>query len=108
MLGPVQADDEATGLLVRPWAAVAAVRNGIRAAIADVWDEVPENPEFHPHVSIAYSNADVPTGPVRERVVPLRDLAPVNIPIAAAQLIRLSRDNQMYEWDVVADVPLGS
>ena len=107
-LGPIEADDEATGLLVRPWTAVAAVRSGIRAAIADVWDEVPENPEFHPHVSIAYSNADVPTGPIRERVAALRDIKPVSIPVKGAQLIRLNRDNQMYEWDIVADVPLGN
>jgi 2'-5' RNA ligase len=106
-LGPIEADDEATGLLVRPWAAVAAVRDSIREAIADVWDEVPESPEFHPHVSIAYSNANVPTGPIRDRVAPLRDLESVTIPIAAAQLIRLNRDNQMYEWDVVANLQLG-
>jgi 2'-5' RNA ligase len=106
-LGPIEADDEATGLLVRPWAAVAEVRDGIRRAIADVWDEVPEDPQFHPHVSIAYSNADVPTGPVRERVAALRETEPVTIPITAAQLIRLNRDNQMYEWETVADVPLG-
>lgn len=106
-LGPIEADDEATGLLVRPWAAVAAVRNGIREAIADVWDEVPESSEFHPHVSIAYSNADVPTGPIRERVAALRDIEPVTIPIKGAQLIRLNRDNRMYEWETVADVPLG-
>ena len=106
-LGPIEADDEATGLLVRPWTAVAAVRDGIRAAIADVWDEVPENPQFHPHVSIAYSNSDVPTGPIRERVAPLRDIEPVIIPITGAQLIRLNRDNQMYEWETVADVLLG-
>ena len=105
-LGPIEADDEATGLLVRPWSAVSAVRDGIRQAVADVWNEVPERPEFHPHVSIAYSNADVPTGPIREHVAPLRDLDPVTIPIAAAQLIRLNRDNQMYEWEVVSDVPL--
>lgn len=106
-LGPIQADDEATGLLVRPWDAVNAVRDGIRSGIAEVWDEVPENPEFHPHVSIAYSNADVPTGPLRERVAPLRDIAPVTVPIKGAQLIRLNRDNQMYEWETVAEVALG-
>ncbi|MFI6427793.1 2'-5' RNA ligase family protein [Promicromonospora sp. NPDC050880] len=106
-LGPIEADDEATGLLVRPWTAVAGVRDGIRDAIGDVWDEVLESPEFHPHVSIAYSNSDVPTGPVRERVAPLRDFEPVTIPITSAQLIRLNRDNQMYEWETVADVPLG-
>jgi 2'-5' RNA ligase len=106
-LGPIEADAEATGLLVRPWAAVTEVRNNIRGAIADVWDEVPEKPQFHPHVSVAYSNADVLTGPLRERVAPLRDVEPVTIPITSAQLIRLNRDNQMYEWDVVADIPLG-
>lgn len=106
-LGPIEADDEATGLLVRPWTAVADVRDGIREAIADVWDDAPESPEFHPHVSIAYSNADVPAAPIRERVAPLRDIEPVTIPITAAQLIRLNRDNQMYEWETVADVPLG-
>ncbi|WP_285104037.1 hypothetical protein [Promicromonospora sp. MEB111] len=53
------------------------MRDGIRSGIAEVWDEVPENPEFHPHVSIAYSNADISTGPLRARVASLRDIEPV-------------------------------
>ncbi|GAA4714615.1 2'-5' RNA ligase superfamily protein [Promicromonospora umidemergens] len=110
-LGLIEADDEATGLLVRPWSAVSAVRDNIQVDVVDVvdvWDEVPERPEFYPHVSIAYSNADFPIGRIREQVALLRDLDSVAIPITTVQLIRLNRDNQMYEWEVVADVPLGS
>ncbi|GAB3173643.1 hypothetical protein GCM10027059_45040 [Myceligenerans halotolerans] len=107
-LGPVEGDDEATGLLVRPRDAVHAVRDAIRETIGTVWDTVPEAPEFRPHVSIAYSNSDVPTGPLRERLAVLRELEPVTIPIRSVQLIRLNRDHRMYQWDTITDAPLGS
>ncbi|WP_410538121.1 2'-5' RNA ligase family protein [Streptomyces sp. KL2] len=43
----------------------AAVRAAVRAAIADVWDDVPEPADgFAPHVTIAYSNSDGPADPV--------------------------------------------
>jgi 2'-5' RNA ligase len=106
-LGPVEGDDEATGLLVRPWEATGAVRNAVRGAIATVWDAVPEADEFRPHTSIAYSNSDAPVGPIRERLADLRGLEPVTIPIRSVQLIRLNRDHRMYEWDTVTDVTLG-
>lgn len=107
-LGPIEGDDEATGLLVRPWDPVHAVRDAIREAIATVWDTVPEAPEFRPHVSIAYSNSAAPTAPLRERLTELRTLAPVTIPINSVQLIRLNRDHQMYQWDTITDTPLDS
>jgi 2'-5' RNA ligase len=106
-LGPVDADAEGTGLLITPWAAVTRVRDAIRAGIGDVWDVVPESAEFRPHVSVAYSNAPVDAGPVRDRVAALREIEPVTIPITSAQLIRLNRDNKVYVWDVVRDVALG-
>ncbi|MBE1878766.1 2'-5' RNA ligase family protein [Myceligenerans pegani] len=107
-LGPIEGDDEATGLLVRPWAAVHAVRDTIRDAIGTVWNTIPETPEFRPHVSIAYSNTDAPTPPLRERLTELRNLEPVTIPIHSVQLIRLNRDNQMYQWNTITDIALGS
>jgi len=107
VLGPVEGDDEATGLLVRPRAAITWVRDLVRTAISTVWDEVPEGTEFRPHVSIAYSSADVPTGPLRQRLAALRGLESVTVPVRGVQLIRLNRDEQMYTWDVVAEVALG-
>jgi hypothetical protein len=107
-LGPVEADPECTSLLITPWAPVMQVRDAIRAGIGDVWGDTPENADgFRPHVSIAHHNAPVPAEVVRERVAPLREATPVTIPIVSAQLIRLNRDEKVYVWDVVRDLPLG-
>ena len=67
----------------------------------------PEDESFRPHVSIVYTNAPVPAGPVRERLAPLRDVEPVTVPVTSIQLIRLNRDNKVYAWDVERTVPLG-
>jgi 2'-5' RNA ligase len=107
-LGPIEADPEGEGLLITPWAAVAAVRDAVRAGIGDVWTEVPEAADgFRPHVSVAYNNSSAEPGPLRDRVAPLREIAPVTIPVSSVQLIRLDRDEKVYKWDVVRDVPLG-
>ncbi|MFC8796939.1 2'-5' RNA ligase family protein [Promicromonospora sp. NPDC057138] len=106
-LGPADADAEGTGLLITPWAAVAQVRDAVRAGIGDVWANVPEDADgFRPHVSVAYSNAALEAGLVRDRVARLREITPVTIPITSVQLIRLNRDEKVYVWDVVRDVPL--
>lgn len=106
-LGPVEGDDEASGLLVTPWESMFRVRNAVRDAIGSVWDVVPEDEAFRPHVSIVYTNAPVPAGPIQERIAPLRDLDPVTVRVTSIQLIRLNRDNKVYAWDVERTVPLG-
>lgn len=90
-----------------PGEPVAAVRLAIRAAIADVWPLVPEREDgFGPHISIAYSNADVPAAPALGAVAAAPS-APATARISSAELILLGRDRQMYEWEPLATVPLG-
>ncbi|MET7390518.1 2'-5' RNA ligase family protein [Streptomyces sp. NPDC005529] len=105
-IGPAVLDPEAVLLHVHPDGPVRAVRDAIRAAIGDVLAEVPENADgFIPHVSVAYSAGDGPTAPVAQILDGL-DLAPARARISSAELIVLHRDNQMYEWESYAAVPL--
>ncbi|MFD7769839.1 2'-5' RNA ligase family protein [Streptomyces sp. NPDC059787] len=106
-IGPEVLDPEAVLLHVRPDSPVRSIRNAIRDAIGDVLDEVPEKAEgFTPHVSVAYSAGDGPAEPIAQALVGL-DLAPAQARISSAELIVIHRDNQMYEWESYAKVPLG-
>lgn len=106
-IGPAVLDPEAILLHVHPDGPVRAVRDAIRAAIGDVLDEVPEKAEgFTPHVSVAYSASDGPAAPVAQ-VLDGLNLVPARARISSAELIVLHRDNQMYEWEPYAAVPLG-
>jgi 2'-5' RNA ligase len=108
-LGPIDPDAEGIGLLISPWDPVIRLRLAIRDAIKTVWGQIPEAEEgFRPHVTVAYSGADAPAGPIRERLAPLLSLPPVHALIKAAQLIRLNRDDKVYRWDVYATVQLDS
>lgn len=106
-IGPHVPDPEAILLHVHPDGPVHAVRKALRSAIGDVLEEVPENADgFTPHVSVAYSASDGPADPVLQVLNGL-DVAPARARISSAELIVLHRDNQMYEWERFATVPLG-
>uniref|UniRef100_UPI0005BBDF5E 2'-5' RNA ligase family protein n=1 Tax=Streptomyces xylophagus TaxID=285514 RepID=UPI0005BBDF5E len=69
--------------------------------------EVPEKAAgFTPHVSVAYSAGDGPAEPITEALSHL-NLPPAHAHISTAELIVIHRDNQMYEWETFAKVPLG-
>ncbi|MFC8671493.1 2'-5' RNA ligase family protein [Streptomyces griseorubiginosus] len=106
-IGPEVLDPEAVLLRVRPDDPVRAVRNAIREAIGDVLGEVPEKAEgFTPHVSVAYSAGDGPAEPIAQILSGI-NLTPAQARISSAELIVIHRDNQMYEWESFANVPLG-
>ena len=84
----------------------AAVRDAIRAAIAQVWSDVPEPAEgFTAHVTIAYSDTTGPDTAVRA-ALDAADHPPATARITAADLIVLHRDHRMYQWVTRARVPL--
>ncbi|WP_341869867.1 2'-5' RNA ligase family protein [Streptomyces bauhiniae] len=84
-----------------------AVRGAIRGAIGDVLGEVPESATgFRPHVSVAYSASDGPAAPVEEALA-AREFSPARARVSSAELIVIHRDNEMYEWETFATVPLG-
>lgn len=106
-VGPEVLDPEAVLLHVHPDGPVRAVRDAIRAAIGDVVGEVPEKAEgFTPHVSVAYSAGNGPSAPVADVLTGL-NATPAGARISSAELIVIHRDNQMYEWESFAKVPLG-
>ncbi|MFE1841681.1 2'-5' RNA ligase family protein [Streptomyces sviceus] len=106
-IGPEVLDPEAVLLHVHPDGPVRAVRDAIREAIGEVLGEVPEKAEgFTPHVSVAYSAGDGPVEPVAQALADL-NLTPAHGRISTAELIVIHRDNQMYEWESFAKVPLG-
>ncbi|MFC8520331.1 2'-5' RNA ligase family protein [Streptomyces sp. NPDC057257] len=106
-IGPEVLDPEAVLLHVHPDGPVRDVRNAIREAIGDVLDEVPEKAEgFTPHVSVAYSAGDGSAEPIAQILDGL-DFSPAQARITSAELIVIHRDNQMYEWEPFARVPLG-
>lgn len=111
-LGPIDPDSEGVGLLIRPWQPIINLRAAIRTAIATIWPQVPEPADgFRPHVTLAYSAADISAQPLRDRLTALRTLPPATAHIDTVELIRLGRDElgrdeHVYQWDVTASVPL--
>ncbi|ONH55450.1 hypothetical protein CcI49_28415 [Frankia sp. CcI49] len=109
-LGPVDADREAVMLQVAPWAPLDELRTAVREAIGSVWGDgrVPDRVgPWTPHVSVAYSGADAPAEPLRQRIAAAEPRT-ARTTIAAAQLINLNRDEQVYRWSTVAALPLGT
>lgn len=101
---------EAIALPALPPAEVVAIRDAVRAGIAEVTgaEDVPENATgFQPHVTIAYSNRVQPAGPIVE-LIDAVEVEPIEILLDAVQLIELHRDHRMYEWRAVEEVRLGT
>jgi 2'-5' RNA ligase len=106
-VGSALVDPEAILLHVSPFGALNPVRDGVRAAIADVrgGSRVLETEDWTPHVSIAYSNSDGPAAPYAEALSTAAS-APVDLTVSAVSLIQLSRDTHLYQWTTKAEVPL--
>jgi 2'-5' RNA ligase len=107
-LGPATVTPEAILLNVAPVPELRAMRNELRAAIADVWgpERVLKGAEWTPHVSVAYSST---TAPAAEYVAAVAGSSGTeDIVIDRVRLIMLGRDHRMYEWATRADVPLGT
>ncbi|MFD4541788.1 2'-5' RNA ligase family protein [Streptomyces bauhiniae] len=106
-VGPHVLDPEAVLLPVQPVGPVAGVRDAIRGAIGDVLHDVPEKAAgFRPHVSVAYSASDGPAAPVEEALT-AHEFTPARARVTNAELIVIHRDDEMYEWETFASVPLG-
>jgi 2'-5' RNA ligase len=105
-LAPAEVAGEGVTCWASPPRALDQVRHAVRAGIADVWgdDRVPESPDWTAHVSVAYANADGP-GEVIEAA--LEGTGGTETTVGAVDLIRLGRDNHVYEWETIARIALG-
>lgn len=96
---------EALLLIPEPAEPIAALRGSLRDLTAEVVGEPPGRPEFLPHVSIAYVNQDGPAAPAVAAVETVRP-RPADAMINTVTLVEQHRDHQMYEWQVLATLPL--
>jgi 2'-5' RNA ligase len=105
-IGPARVVSEGILCWVAPDKALTPMREAIRRAIADVWgpQRVPDGPDWAPHVSIAYSNADGPADAFEAALDGEHSVAAMTVD--AVKLIRLGRDRHVYEWETLASVPL--
>jgi 2'-5' RNA ligase len=117
-LGPVRVTfqrpvvhSEAVVLPAIPPTAVDAVRRAVRTGMSDAIgaDAVPERAEgFQPHVSLAYVNRDRGAAAVVEAIETADEPEAVSVGIRHTSLLELHRDNQMYEWRMVAAARLAA
>jgi 2'-5' RNA ligase len=105
-IGPARTVSEGVLLGVAPADGLTAVRNGLRAAIAETWPgaAVPGPAEWFPHISVAYSHLTGPAGAIDAALA--GDDATADAVIRAVQLIVLGRDQHLYEWADHTTVPL--
>jgi 2'-5' RNA ligase len=96
---------ESVACWVGPPGALDPVRDALRAAIGEVWgaSQVPEAAEWTPHVSVAYANSDDPADAINAA---LRDGRAETATVRAVELIRLGRDQHLYEWESIETLPL--
>jgi 2'-5' RNA ligase len=105
--GEIVVADEAIALPAEPAEPIREVRTATRLVIATVLGSTPDDAgAFRPHVSVAYFAGEGPAEPYVRAVEAVRP-EPVQINIRSIELVRMHRDHQMYEWDVVASIPLG-
>ncbi|RFU41933.1 2'-5' RNA ligase family protein [Actinomadura logoneensis] len=107
-LGRLWFHSEAVMLGVRPGRAFDPVRRAIRAAVAGAITnhQLADEPEWTPHVSVAYSNSSGPAAPV------LRALAepPPQCPftVRSINLVSQERTGHLYHWTPLAEILLSS
>jgi hypothetical protein len=105
-LGAPQVAGEGVTCWASPPRALDSARDAVRDAIADVWgaDRVPEPQDWTAHVSVAYAGAGGSAAPI---AAALEGMGGAETTIRAVDLISLSRDDRVYEWETVASLPLG-
>ena len=64
---------------------------------------------YHPHVTVAYINADGPTKPIVDAMNDLDPAAlqPAAVTFTQVPLLVFDRDNKMYEWTRAEPIPIG-
>jgi 2'-5' RNA ligase len=106
--GEVIVADEAIVMPATPAAPVRDLRTATRQAIGRILgdDQVPESADrFRPHVSVAYLTANGPATPYVNALKASKP-EPAHVRISHVDLIEMHRDRRMYEWAVVARLPL--
>ncbi|MBA9002241.1 2'-5' RNA ligase family protein [Thermomonospora cellulosilytica] len=98
--------DEGVAVGIEPERALDPVREAIRTCVARTVTahQLADHPDWTPHVTVAYSNSDVPVVPIHEALADLP--APCELTVHQAHLVEQVRDGHLYRWDPVTTVPL--
>ena len=95
----------AVGFGVFPPEPIVELRNAFRVASLSAYpDALVGDSAFHPHVTIAYANSDVPAANAIAAIEKLSS-AHVDTDINDAALVLLARGQQSYTWRVVSRIP---
>ncbi|MFD3926518.1 2'-5' RNA ligase family protein [Streptomyces sp. NPDC058614] len=104
---PLAGSRGAVRLSLGPWEPLLELHTGLAEGIRGT-GLVTRKPTaiYRPHLSLAYNNRHRLAAPVIEAVAGLRALPPVELPVAAVQLVELRRSGREYRWDVLKSLPL--
>ncbi|MFI1649772.1 2'-5' RNA ligase family protein [Streptomyces avidinii] len=104
---PLTASRGALRYSVAPWKPVLELHAALTSAGAAVGlPPLKRTAVFRPHIGIAYCNRRLPAASVRDRLLPLRDMDPVAVPINEVHLVELRREERAYLWEVVHTLTL--
>jgi 2'-5' RNA ligase len=109
LLGPVDPNPESVVLRVTPWEPITGLRRRLREVTAEVLGAhrlTGADDHFWPHVTIGYTNAELPTGPLLRRLAALPPRPPVAALVCRVDLVVLNRDNRAWTWGNLGAVPL--
>jgi 2'-5' RNA ligase len=84
------------------------VRAALREAIGETLgaEAIPDFPDgSRPHISLAYSTRVQPSSPVAA-ALDVVEAGPASVPVKSAVLVELHRDQRMYRWRTLAEVPV--
>ncbi|GAA2638856.1 2'-5' RNA ligase family protein [Actinomadura fulvescens] len=107
-LGKLWLHSEAVMLGIRPPQALDPVREAIRYAVAGSVrvHQLADEPEWTPHVSVAYSHGDGPAKPVLDALAVRPE--PRALRVHEVHLVEQMRVGRLYRWDMRAALPLGA
>lgn len=105
---PLAGSRGAVRLSLGPWEPLLRLHHALATAGSSA-GLAPTKPTsaFRPHLSLAYNNRRRPAAPVVDAVSGLRVLSPVELCVAAVQLVELRREGRTYRWGVRKSVFLG-
>lgn len=105
-VGRVYLYEEGVAMGIEPERALDPVRETIRGGIARTVTahRLADQPDWTPHVTVAYSNTDLPTAPILRALADLPP--PCRLTVDRAHLVEQVRDGRLYRWDALASVPL--
>lgn len=98
---------EAVYLPALPAEPIYNLREACRTAITSVQATEPDSRPYQPHVSIAYVNAESPTGQIAQ-ALDLADVNSVEVTVSHVSLMVFHRDRRMYEWTKATRIPIGT